>query len=69
MKLTDESLMPFGKHKGEKMANVPASYLLWLYDEYTMPNPRIGFIHREVLAYIEENLDVLREEMKKNSHV
>lgn len=46
MKLTDESLMPFGKHKGEKMANVPASYLLWLYDEYTMPNPRFGFIHR-----------------------
>ena len=59
MKLTDGSLMPFGKHKGEKMANVPASYLLWLYDEYTMPNPRFGFIHREVLAYIEENLDVI----------
>lgn len=69
MKLTDESLMPFGKHKGEKMANVPASYLLWLYDEYTMPNPRFGFIHRDVLAYIEENLDVLKEEMKRNSHV
>lgn len=69
MKLTDESLIPFGKHKGEKMANVPASYLLWLYDEYTMPNPRFGFIHRGVLEYIEENLDVLREEMKKNSHV
>jgi len=33
MKLTDESPMPFGKYKGEKMANVPASYLKWIYDE------------------------------------
>lgn len=30
--MTDISLMPFGKHKGEKMANVPPEYLLWLYD-------------------------------------
>jgi uncharacterized protein (DUF3820 family) len=27
--MTDESLMPWGKHKGEKMANVPPEYLLW----------------------------------------
>lgn len=69
MKLTDESIMPFGKYKDEKMANVPASYLLWLYDEYTLPNPRFGFINRDVLAYIEENLDVLKEEIRRNSHV
>lgn len=30
--LTDESEMPFGKHKGEKMKDVPAKYLLWLWD-------------------------------------
>lgn len=30
-KFTDETLMPFGKYKGEKLINVPASYLLWLY--------------------------------------
>jgi len=28
--MTDESLMPFGKYKGEKLANIPAGYLLWL---------------------------------------
>lgn len=29
-KLTDNSPMPWGKHKGTAMANVPAHYLLWL---------------------------------------
>ncbi|WP_071146711.1 putative quorum-sensing-regulated virulence factor [Bacteroides ihuae] len=69
MKLTDESLMPFGKYKGKKMANVPASYLMWLYDEWTLPNPRFGSINREVKEYIEDNLDVIQEEIKRNSHV
>lgn len=32
MKLSDESPMPFGRYKGDKMVNVPASYLMWLYD-------------------------------------
>ncbi|MFK2681118.1 putative quorum-sensing-regulated virulence factor [Bacteroides fragilis] len=64
MALTDESPMPFGKHKGEKMANVPASYLLWIYDEWTLPSPRFGFVHKEVKEYIEENLDVLKKEVK-----
>ena len=28
MALYDDSLMPYGQHKGEKMANVPAYYLI-----------------------------------------
>jgi uncharacterized protein (DUF3820 family) len=56
--LTDNSPMPFGKHKGEKMANVPAAYLMWLYDE--------NKCNREVREYIEDNLDVLKEEVKRN---
>lgn len=31
--LTDDSLMPFGKHKGKRLDQVPASYLLWLWDD------------------------------------
>ena len=61
MKLTDESLMPLGKYKGEKMANVPASYLIWLYDE--------NKCNRNVREYIDDNLDVIQEEIKRNSHV
>lgn len=55
--LTDNDLMPFGKYKGEKLANVPASYLLWLYD-----NNKCNKYLRE---YIEDNMDVLNEEVKK----
>ena len=55
--LTDESLMPFGKHKGEKMANVPAYYLIWLYE-----NDKCSFAVRK---YIQDNLDVLKEEVNQ----
>ena len=54
MALTDESIMPFGKHKGEKMANVPASYLLWLYEE----NKCAG----DIKEYIKDNLDVIKKQ-------
>lgn len=52
--MNDESLMPWGKHKGEKMANVPPSYLLWLLD-----NDKCG---GEVKKYIEENKEALVQE-------
>jgi len=56
MKLTDESPMPFGIHKDEKMANVPGHYLMWLYDN--------NKCNREVQEYIEDNMDVLKHEIK-----
>ncbi len=30
--ITDLTEMPFGKHKGTNMIDVPATYLLWLWD-------------------------------------
>ncbi len=56
-KLTDESLMPFGKYKGKKMANVPAYYLLYIYDGGLMAGP--------VYDYIQDNIDALKQEIKK----
>jgi len=56
-KLTDSSRMPFGKYINEKMANVPASYLMWLYDN--------NKCNQQVKDYIEENMDVLKDELKK----
>ena len=56
MALNDNSPMPWGKHKGQKMANVPASYLRWLYDN--------NKCNAEVQAYIKDNMDVLKEEIK-----
>jgi len=57
--LQDDSPMPFGKYKGDKMINVPASYLLWLYNE--------NKCNKNVRDYIEENLDVLKMELKKTN--
>ena len=54
--MEDTDLMPFGKYKGDKMINVPASYLLWLYDN----NKCYGTIKE----YIVDNLDVLRKEVE-----
>jgi len=54
--MNDESLMPFGIHQGEKMANVPANYLIWLYDNRKC--------YGEVAIYIKENMDVLKAEIE-----
>ncbi len=53
-KLSDDSKMHYGKHQGDKMANVPAKYLLWLYE-----NDKCD---KYVKEYIIDNLDVLKSE-------
>jgi uncharacterized protein (DUF3820 family) len=58
--LTDESLMPYGQHKGKKMANVPAKDLIWLYDNNKCTQP--------VKDYIEDNMDVLIIEIKRSNN-
>jgi uncharacterized protein (DUF3820 family) len=55
--MEDTDLMPWGIHKGKEMQDVPASYLVWLLEE----NKCSG----DVKLYIEDNLDVLRKEIKK----
>lgn len=57
MEMTDESIMPFGKYKGTKIANVPAGYLIWLYDS--------GLNNGPIKDYIIDNMDVLKSEIKR----
>jgi uncharacterized protein (DUF3820 family) len=56
-KLNDNSLMPFGQHKGVKLANVPASYLLYIRNNYNL--------HDNLKMYIDENKDSLEMEVKR----
>ena len=56
--MKDDDLMPFGKYKGTQMINVPASYLLWLYETIDA-----GLVK----DYIENNLDVLKQEVKNDT--
>ena len=61
--MTDESIMPFGRHKGEPMANVPDKYLKWLWHENKVAfNTQMGYQLmkpelREVMEYIEDCFD------------
>ena len=59
--MTDSDLMPFGKYKGTKMANVPAKYLIWLY-ENTDNNFRGA---QEVSRYTFANMDVLKKQAEE----
>lgn len=55
--LTDKSKMPFGKYEGKAMVDVPASYLIWLYE-----NDKCS---ASVKNYIKDNIDALKLEVKK----
>jgi len=57
MKLTDSSLMPFGKYKGRKMKEVPASYLDWLHRQAWIEDWPL------VLDYIKANRTVIDQEL------
>lgn len=52
--LTDIDPMPFGKHKGELMQDVPASYLIWLKEN--------GCHHPGVSTYIKESWSAIKSE-------
>jgi uncharacterized protein (DUF3820 family) len=47
--------MPFGKHKDKRMIDVPAFYLLYIYDNNMVSDERVR-------RYIIENLDALKKE-------
>lgn len=55
---TDSTPMPFGKYVGKALVNVPAHYLLYLYNN--------GCDHKQLRQYIEENLDALNKETENN---
>lgn len=57
VELKDDSILHFGKtFRGYKLANVPAWYLLWIYDNYRLTD--------NLKAYIEKNRDVLQQQKK-----
>lgn len=64
--LNDDSIFRWGKFKGKKLANVPASYLFWLKEqiEPKAPNKRSAF-EAAFIAYIIENIDLLNKENGK----
>ncbi len=60
--MDDNSTMPLGEHKGEKMANVPDNYLMWFWGEnvHTYRNEPLALDSDdfEVMQYIEDSFNV-----------
>lgn len=56
--MNDNSIMPFGKYKGSKLANIPADYLIYIFDK--------GIARGDLKNYIVENMDVLQSEIKED---
>lgn len=52
--MNDDSIIQFGKYKGYKLANIPAWWLLWYYDQ-----------NKPLMDYIEENRELLEQEKAK----
>ena len=50
--MNDQSKMPYGKYQGEQMEDVPAEYLLWLYENDKCSG--------EVKAYVRDNIDIIK---------
>lgn len=57
---TDESIITFGKFKGEKFANIPAWYWLWM-------EKQPWFNNKDIQAYIDDNREVFDLEQKRDS--
>lgn len=61
IQLQDTDKMPFGKHQGTPMQDVPASYFFWLWT-----NERDPMSHKvkvdPVAAYIQRNMGALQKE-------
>ena len=56
MKVTDDTIMPFGKYQGRSLGEVPASYLLWFASQG-------GGGFRDIKEYIEEKRAQLEREV------
>jgi uncharacterized protein (DUF3820 family) len=55
VEITDNTPMPFGQHRGKAMINIPAKYLLAIYEKDMC-------YHEGVKRYIINNMDGLRKE-------
>ena len=56
--MNDDSLMPFGKYKGQRMGRVPAEYLDWLIGQAWIKDwPRVE-------EYIVANKKVIDKELR-----
>lgn len=57
--MNEDSIMPFGKYKGQTLGEVPDSYLLWLFEN----DKCFGLLKK----YIQDNIDSIKHNIKIQS--
>jgi len=63
--LEDNDLMPFGKHKGDKMIEVPAEYLLWLYNNNLKDGNVKNYIEDITIKALQQEVEENKKQLKK----
>ena len=58
--MTDLDSMPFGKHKGARLQDVPASYLLWLWNEGLKGETGTPGQRGDLARYIRDSMGALQ---------
>lgn len=61
--MKDTDIMPFGKHKGKMLGEIPADYMIWLYEE--MKVKRNPFAKR-FTEYLQSNLEYYKQQLDEN---
>ena len=59
----DDTLMPFGKHKGKRLGDIPADYLIWLYDQEWFQK------FEDIFEYVAKNYQHLEKEAKQQEEL
>lgn len=59
---TDDTKMPYGQHVGTPLKDVPASYLLFIYQNHDLTS----IVRDGLRVYIENNLQVLNQQANMN---
>jgi len=67
MILEHDSPMIFGKFKGTPMKDVPADYILYLYDKIISSPYRTGKFQGTFLMYVNENREYINERLLKHN--
>lgn len=58
---TDETIMFYGKYKGEPLAKIPADYFIWLYE-----NTKVS---GSLKLYIEKNMDIFKQRILESNRI
>jgi len=62
--MSDDDIMPFGKHKGKKLIDVPDAYLYSMYLLFKDKSKSIEL--EEIFSYIVDNLDAIQKNIAAN---